>query len=277
MRRNRLLDPTDVEAPGRRLAVFLFFGTCASVFVVRWLRWEPAGLDPWTRSWNAGLFTSTLMAVLLAHELGHVWVARAHGVRLSGPWFLPFPLAFGTLGAVIRMESRPRTRAGLLEMAAAGPLAGFVVVLLALGIRRWSGEGADPGPLGQPWVVLLAGRPVGTSDPIGFAAWLGCLLTALNLVPLGQLDGGHVLTAIVPRQARRLGRGVTVALLGLAWWWPGWALWAAAIHLLGGQRTLQPLHAEEELTWRSRMVGGLVVGVGGLCWTTVPFPGLSVP
>lgn len=243
-RRNALLPEPDPEVRARRIAGALFFTTCCSVFFVRLFFWEPGSVaeDPGqlTRAW---VFTATLMGILLAHELGHYAVARHHGFRLSLPWFLPAPILVGTLGAVIRLEEAPRTRAGLLEMGAAGPFAGMAVVVVAMCGRLLLGEGSPTGtslstPLvwrGLSWLLHGEVVPLHTGDPIGFAAWLGCLLTALNLLPFGQLDGGHILAAVTPKWAERLGWGTTVVLLIGGLWWPGWAIWAAVLHLMGAR------------------------------------------
>lgn len=278
MRRNALIDRPDREGRARRIAGLLFLSTCGSVFGVRWLRWEVGEVwEPHTL-WNAWWFTATLMAILLAHELGHYGVARYHGFRLSLPWFLPAPILVGTLGAVIRLEEPPRTRAGLLEMGAAGPLAGAAVVVAMMAVRLvW-------GPLGEGGVVLnvplvwhglslaLTGTTatMDTADPIAFATWLGCLLTAMNLLPLGQLDGGHVVAAVFPAGAGRVGWAVTAALLCAGLWWPGWAVWAAVVHLLGARHPLEPRRREPSLPLRARVVALLTVVV--FLSTVVPVP-----
>ncbi|MCB9694917.1 MAG: site-2 protease family protein [Alphaproteobacteria bacterium] len=254
----------------------LFLLTCTSVFGVRWLRWETAG--PWepTSMWNAWWFSASLMAILLSHELGHYAVARAHGFRLSLPWFLPAPVMVGTLGAVIRLDEPPRTRAGLLEMGAAGPLVGLAVVtVLAVG-RLAVGEGSTDGlELGSPllWKVASLGvtgsvQPVYTGDPVAFAVWLGCLLTAMNLIPIGQLDGGHVVAALVPRWATVVGWAATGGLLVAGLWWPGWAVWAAVVHLMGGRQPLEARRDEGFPRGRPAWVAILT----GLAWIAVVVP-----
>jgi membrane-associated protease RseP (regulator of RpoE activity) len=237
-----LAERRDPETRERRVAGALFFATCCSVFLVYWLRWRGGGI---LEAWSALLFTATLMSILLGHEMGHYAAGRLHGIRLALPWFLPAPFLVGTFGAIIRWSDVPRTRSGLLEMAAAGPLAGLGVVLVVL--LSWMALGpsvpvtdADVA-LAQPllwWIVagVVRGAPppaISPEDPLGFAAWIGGLVTAMNLLPVGQLDGGHILYALSPRWARIIGWAVTVALLGAGFWWAGWAAWAAIVHLLG--------------------------------------------
>ncbi|MCB9676484.1 MAG: site-2 protease family protein [Alphaproteobacteria bacterium] len=248
------------------------------MFFVRVWRWEEATLaeDP-VQLERALLFTGTLMAILLAHELGHYAVARSHGFRLSLPWFLPAPILVGTLGAIIRLEEEPRTRAGLLEMGAAGPLAGLCVVGVAMTWRMVAG-GADGGTeLATPllWKALSLGvhgevLPLGTADPVGFAAWLGCLLTAMNLLPFGQLDGGHVLAALTPRWARAVGWGTTAALLLAGLVWPGWAVWAAVLHLMGARHPVQVRRDDGFPRGRPLLVAGLAVLAFALCFVPIP-------
>ena len=276
-RRNALVPAPDPEVRSRRIAGVLFFTTCCSVFFVRLFFWEPGSVadDPGqlTRAW---VFTATLMGILLAHELGHYAVAQLHGFRLSLPWFLPAPILVGTLGAVIRREEAPRTRAGLLEMGAAGPFAGMVVVGCAMVGRLLLGEGSTTGtPLASPllwqalsWLVEGEVVPLNTADPVGFAAWLGCLLTGLNLVPFGQLDGGHVLAALTPRWAERIGWVTTALLLVGGLWWPGWAVWAAVLHLLGARVPVEVRRDSGLPTGRPLIVAACT----GLLWIAVLMP-----
>lgn len=210
-------------------------------------------------------FAATLLGILLAHEFGHYIAARLHKVDCSPPWFLPFPSLLGTLGAVIRMRGRIPHRTALVDIAAAGPLAGFLVALplALLGLSRShigpipNGQlspaslvdiadairrGQDPLPvtgfflegsslLHAGLIRLVHGSiPAGHDvylHPVALAAWFGLFVTALNLVPVGQLDGGHVLYAVWKRRAQFIGRLCVVALTFLGLFaWAGWMLWA---------------------------------------------------
>ena len=165
--------------------MLLFVLTLASVYLVFGYQWE--GGDPLTDpavAWESLKFAGTLMAILLAHEMGHYIVARRHGFALSLPYFLPFPFAFGTLGAVIQLKSLPRSRTALLEMGAAGPLAGFVLSALAIAVGL-PGT-VDPG--GPELMVpsaeeLEALRAAAEADPGLLDQVLGLLM--LPLVALG--------------------------------------------------------------------------------------------
>lgn len=197
-------------------------------------------------AWRAALFTLCAVAFFVAHEGGHVLAARANGVAADPPWFLP-------VGAVLRLREAPDTRGALAEIGAWGPIAGAIALALLLLVRLALGAPPPPPeglPLGAPalwWVVALplgAGPPSG-ADPVAAAFCLGCLVTALNLVPFGQLDGGHVVSALWPRRALPVGWVATGALLLGGLVWPGFAVWAAVIHLAGSR---MPLRARREST-----------------------------
>jgi membrane-associated protease RseP (regulator of RpoE activity) len=191
-------------------------------------------------------FSITLMTILLAHELGHYFACRYYGIDASLPYFLPFPLSpIGTLGAFIRIRSPIYTRQALFDVGIAGPLAGFGVLLpfLAIGIalsKRSMGI-AEQGDLtfGVPaiqrifeWIIFPHVRSADILlHPVARAAWVGILATALNLLPMGQLDGGHILYAFTGRWHGRLSRLfilvlVAVAVLTRTW---SWLLWAALV------------------------------------------------
>ena len=271
----------DPDVRERRIAGGLFFATCGSVFLVHlfWWQGERVLSDP-SAVGRAFLFTATLMAILLAHEMGHYAMARAHGFGLSMPWFLPAPVLVGTFGAIIRLRENPRTRTGLLEMGAMGPLAGLLVVLIVLTVRLLFG-GPAPAAAGWTlsppllwWVVAwpTVGHPPGisTADPVAFAAWIGCLVTAMNLIPFGQLDGGHVLAAILPKHAAWVGWVVTMVLLAGGFVWPGWAIWAVLLHLLGTRAPVQVKREQQPLSLRARWCVVLVMLAFLLCFTPIP-------
>ncbi len=278
-----LIRRPDPAVRERRIAGALFFATCTSVFLVYLLSWERGPvLGRPEATLRAMTFTVTLMGILLAHELGHFAVARKHGFRLSMPWFLPAPILVGTLGAIIRLEERPRDRSGLLEMGAAGPLAGLVVIALVMAIRLGVGSPMEPEPeawtLARPalwWILgigITGGIPpeISTQDPMAFGAWIGCLVTAMNLIPFGQLDGGHVLAACWPKAARAVGWAVTAILLLAGAVWAAWAIWAALLHLMGARHPVEPRDEESALTPRAMGVAALAVVAFLLCFTPVP-------
>lgn len=209
--------------------------------------------DPATLATGLALSLPTLL-ILLCHELGHYFACRYYRYPVSPPYFLPAPFGLGTLGAFIRIGAPVRSKRELFDIGAAGPIAGFVALLpfLIWGIAASRPAPLPPLPEGVGGMILLVpGRglgmqlltwamhgplPAGTIldlHPFALAAWVGLLATALNLLPLGQLDGGHILYAVAGQRHRKLAIVLWVALLALGLWWPGWVLWCLVILLLG--------------------------------------------
>ncbi len=215
-------------------------------------------------AWMVGLpYGLGLMLVLGVHEMGHYLAARHHRMRATLPYFIPVPFGLGTFGAFIRMTGTVRTRRQLFDVGAAGPLAGLVVAIPALAVGlRWSRvlpSAVDmSGPFGHGVdvhsSVLLAmvsrlaiGDAIATGHyvvlhPLAFAGWLGVMITALNLLPVGQLDGGHIAHALLgSARAGWLGKLslVAVALLGV-FVWSGLLFWALLAYVVGGTQGARP-------------------------------------
>ncbi len=201
-------------------------------------------------------FSLTLMLILLAHEMGHYLYCLKYRVSATLPFFIPFPTLIGTLGAFIRIRSPLRSRAILFDIAVAGPIAGFVVALavliFSLGLSRVAPFGAAPADiqLGYPLVFHLVRKlliatghasAIGTVPldrfylhPVAIAAWVGMFATSLNLLPGGQLDGGHIVFAVSPRAHKRISRITILALIPMAvYLWVGWLIWAVLLRLSG--------------------------------------------
>jgi len=190
-------------------------------------------------------FSFTIMAILLAHELGHYFACRYYGIDASLPYFIPFPLPpLGTFGAFIRIRSPIYTRRALFDVGIAGPLAGFLVLLPALvvGVALSKSVPSAPGqdelvfgvPLIERIFELLRFSHVASDHillhPVARAAWAGTLATALNLLPIGQLDGGHILYAFTGRRHKALSRIFVLALVPLGYFYsPSWWVWAALL------------------------------------------------
>ncbi len=199
-------------------------------------------------------FAATLMFILLAHEMGHYIYSRRYGVQATLPFFIPAPTLIGTLGAFIRIKSPIRSRAALFDIGIAGPLAGFVVAIITL---LFSLTLSKPMPPHVPPSDIILGYPlvfqllhgflglfghVGASQvslyaaylhPTAVAAWAGMFATALNLLPGGQLDGGHLIYALAPRAHKWVSRLAVVALLPMAYFWMGWLIWALLLGVTG--------------------------------------------
>jgi membrane-associated protease RseP (regulator of RpoE activity) len=201
-------------------------------------------------------FSLTLMMILLAHEMGHYLFCVRYGVSATLPFFIPFPTLIGTLGAFIRIKSPLRSRSVLFDIGIAGPIAGFVVALIvlifSLGLSRIAAVGAFPPDiqLGYPLIFHLVRRSLVTLGyahnladvplsrlylhPVAIAAWVGMFATSLNLLPGGQLDGGHIVFAVSPRAHKTVSRLTILALIPLAlFFWTGWLVWAILLRLSG--------------------------------------------
>jgi membrane-associated protease RseP (regulator of RpoE activity) len=192
-------------------------------------------------------YSLTLLAILLAHEMGHFLACRYYGIRASLPYFLPAPTFIGTLGAFIRFRSPVKSRRELFDVGIAGPLAGFVALIPALGLglafSRVVPGFAEQGDVrfGLPWLLRLASGwvfpgadPADISlHPVARAAWVGLFATALNLMPVGQLDGGHLVYSALGEKHRWVATAFILALLPLGFvYWPWW-FWAPVFFLFG--------------------------------------------
>jgi membrane-associated protease RseP (regulator of RpoE activity) len=229
---------------------------------------------------------AAILCILLAHEMGHYLMCRRYGVDASLPYFIPLPLIspFGTLGALIRMRTPVPDRRALMDIGASGPLAGFLVCLpvLFLGLReaRVAAHVADSAlTFGEPLLFQWAAywmkgpRPEGTDlfvGPLGLAAWFGLLVTALNLMPIGQLDGGHVVYALLRRHYRIVSRIGLAACLALLYFRPTWLLWTVLLLVLG--RRHPPTLNDARPLDRTRIAVGIAAFVVfALCFTPSPF------
>ena len=225
---------------GGLLAATLLSATLAGVDV------EPRELVANPALFLRGLpFAATLVTILLVHEFGHYLTCLRYRVSATLPYFLPAPLVspVGTFGAFIRIRSRFPDRRALFDIGASGPWAGFVVALVAtvIGLAHSTVLGAPPEWHGYEWgdslltallvrVVLHADSATVVLHPIAFAGWFGLFVTSLNLLPVGQLDGGHVLYATLGRPTPRI---AALLIAFLVWLgvrgYPGWLLWAVII------------------------------------------------
>jgi len=193
-------------------------------------------------------FSSTLLGILLAHELGHYLTCRHHGIHATYPYFIPAPTLIGTLGAFIRIKSPIVNRRELFDVGISGPIAGFVLAIPALILAIFLTKGTVPATtpdsisLGNPLAVILLTKLFRSGinpaeiilHPVGCAAWVGLFATALNLLPVGQLDGGHILYAVLGDRCRNISRGFFLVLLPLGYFcWYGWIAWAAILFFIG--------------------------------------------
>lgn len=247
-----------------------------------------------------GAFAVPLLAILLIHELGHYFAARRYSIDVSPPYFIPVPpnlSPIGGLGAFIRIRSRVYDRQQLLSVGALGPLAGFIV---AIGVLLWGYQVSHRvlmnAAAGAPSVILFAGHPILLGDslitralrdwlvpgggavllaPQAFAGWVGMFITGLNLLPLSQLDGGHVLYGLLGDRQRPVAIAVGIGLLVLSVRAPMWILWAILTFAIGGGRWGHPevVIPGRHVTRGGWVVGALCIVVLILTFVPVPFPG----
>jgi membrane-associated protease RseP (regulator of RpoE activity) len=221
-------------------------------------------------------FAATLLGILLAHELGHYFTCRYYGMSATYPYFIPAPTIIGTLGAFIRIRSPIVNRKALFDVGLSGPVAGFIFIVPAMAyaiLRSHIVPGYDAEssivfgvPLLQRALLALLRPGVHAADlllnPIGRAAWVGLFATSLNLLPGGQLDGGHMLYALASDAHRRTTFGLAIALLPLAYFWWGWVAWSVILIALGFRHP--PLIDRRELLDTKRLIWaaiGLVIFV----------------
>ena len=214
-----------------------------SFFPLRWALAHPANL-------LLGLpFSATLMLILFAHEMGHYLYCRYYGVAATLPFFVPFPSLIGTMGAFIRIKSPIRSRAALFDIGIAGPIAGFVFACAALAAGLHLCKPIPPLglpgdlQLGYPLIFTVMSRLVGGPSfhlsnmylhPVAIAAWVGMFATALNLLPGGQLDGGHIVYSVSPKLHRFISKLTILLLIPLGIYrWLGWLVWAVLLGLTG--------------------------------------------
>lgn len=233
--------------------------------------------------WQGLPFSLTLLTILLAHEMGHYLACRFYNVNASLPYFIPAPTFIGTMGAFIRIRSPIYSKRILFDIGIAGPLAGFLFLIPALGcglaFSKVVPNIATSGELvfGTPLLVeALAGvvfPGVSPTDiylhPVARAAWVGLLATALNLLPIGQLDGGHILYALLGERHRTLSRYFAIALIPLApfFWW-GWLIWAAILLLFGMNHPV--IEDRRELGPSRRRLAALALAIFVVSLTLTP-------
>jgi membrane-associated protease RseP (regulator of RpoE activity) len=218
--------------PRLRLQTWLYLFTLVTTFLAGAVGWQPVilGVDDGLSAevvahWPRGLvYMAAVMAVLTAHEAGHFIAARVHGIPATLPFFIPMPvLLTGTLGAVIGMEGSRADRRQLFDIAIAGPLAGLVLAVPILAWGMFTGTAADSNPFALPplarWLLaalrpdlVAAGETIAPNAPF-MAGWVGLLVTGLNMIPVSQLDGGHVTAALFGRRGNWVARGVLLAAI----------------------------------------------------------------
>jgi membrane-associated protease RseP (regulator of RpoE activity) len=237
------------------------------------------------------VYMVALLAILLGHELGHYLACQYYRIDATLPYFIPAPTLIGTMGAFIRIRSPITKKQQLFDIGIAGPLTSFILSLPAVVFGLSLSKPVPPFPegeslmFGDPLILKLVGRlvfkgiPEGydiVPHPIAFAGWVGILVTALNLFPVGQLDGGHIAYALLGEKSRKIAPyfiGIFV-LMGIFFWF-GWFVWALLIYFLG----LKHPHISDEdksLSPGRRLLGIMILIIFILSFTPDPIKGYNL-
>lgn len=237
------------------------------------------------------VYAVVLIGILLGHEMGHYLTCRFYRIDATLPFFIPAPGLIGTLGAFIKIKSPITRRKQLFDIGVSGPLTGFLLSIpaLAYGLSLSKLVPAIPPEeamvFGEPLLLKLLGAlmfrgAAAESDlflhPIAFAGWVGVLVTAFNLFPIGQLDGGHVSFAMLGEKSRGLAKLLLAAffIMGI-FFWVGWIVWALIILLLGLKHP-RVVDDRERLSPGRRLIGVIVVLIFGLSFIPAPIKGYSL-
>lgn len=240
--------------------------------------------NPWLL-WKGIPFSFTLLLILGTHEFGHYFMSKRHHIDATLPYFIPAPSILGTFGAFIKMKSPIVNRRILLDVGAAGPLAGLCatvpILLIGLSLSEIRHDAVEEGfSLGSSilfsilsWMVH---GPLPDSanlilHPVAFSGWIGLLVTSLNLLPVGQLDGGHVAYAVIGPRQGNVAKAVLLILVILgAVGWSGWLVWAALMVIMG-TRHPRVVYDWIPLDPKRKVVGWITILVFVITFTPIPF------
>jgi len=260
--------------------------------------------EPW-RIWEGFPFSVSIMAILLTHELSHYFASKKHRINVTLPYFIPAPSIIGTFGAFIKMKSPIVTRKALIDIGASGPIGGFLIALLVTiyGLTKSEmiliehrGIALGDSILFSFLCKLIVGTPPEGKDillhPIAFAGWIGFFVTSMNLLPIGQLDGGHIAYALFGKEKHKkisLTLIILLTVVGLSKFylyndyfvgkifdilrenfWEGWAIWAFLLFILGFNHP-SVIHWEVHLSKDRKVIGWIAMIIFFLTFIPVPF------
>jgi membrane-associated protease RseP (regulator of RpoE activity) len=264
--------------------IILFFATlCTTIFAGAML----AEVNPFTNPhllYRGIPFSVTIMVILLSHELGHYLMSRRHKVDATLPYFIPAPTFVGTFGAVIKINSSVPDRRALLDIGAAGPIIGFLfsIPALIIGFKLSYLVPGISGGVNFGSSLLLEGLakfffptvPEGYAinlHPIALAGWIGLLVTMMNLLPVGMMDGGHIAYALFGRRHFQISLAVIAVLLmmGITGWF-GWAVWGM-LNVAFGLRHPPPTYPEVPLDRKRKLIGAVAAVIFILTFVPMPF------
>jgi len=278
-RRFKFLDKLSSDNPKINLGLFIV--TCFTTFLTGWLQ---------NGTWQSGVWYSFgIISILTAHEMGHYLMCRKYGIRATLPFFIPFPPfinPFGTMGAVIKMEALIPSRKALFDVAAAGPIAGLVLTIPAIYFGVKMSDIVDVSGTQSPGIIYLgesllyaqlSNLAIGTLPegkdvllhPLAYAGWAGLFVTALNLLPIGQLDGGHIIYAMLGKKHKR------VALIGLVLFgalvinYPGWIVLFLLLIWFGYKHP--PTLDDRDIDQKRKLIGIITIIIFFLSFTPEPF------
>jgi membrane-associated protease RseP (regulator of RpoE activity) len=265
--------------------VILFLVTLSTTLVAGALQQGINPLEDPSSIWRGIPFSFTLLLILGAHEFGHYFMSRRHEIDVTLPYFIPAPSFIGTFGAFIKMKSPIMDRRILLDVGVAGPLAGLLVavpvLLVGLYLSEIRVETVETGVnLGTSLFFSLLSWMVHGSlsdeanlilHPVAFSGWIGLLVTCLNLLPVGQLDGGHVAYAVLGSRQKLVAKGVIAVLLVLGiFGWVGWLVWAAILIFMGINHP-PVIYDWIPLDKRRKNIGWVSLAIFVLTFTPAPF------
>ena len=250
-----------------------------------------AGVIPWQNPEKIYLglpFSITLLLILLTHEMSHYFMSRKHHVSVTLPYFIPAPSIIGTFGAIIKMRPPIPDRRSLIDIGAAGPLGGFIVAVVDVMIGltysdiKSAKEIQEGLSLGSSILFYILSKIVLNVDPdkyeivlhpIAFAGWIGFLVTSLNLLPIGQLDGGHIIYALLGEKHQRVSKWIIPILIVLGiLFWSGWIIWAFLMLILGYKHP-PVVYPEIPLDGKRKFIGWMSFVIFILTFTAVPIKG----
>jgi len=241
------------------------------------------GVNPFLKIYTGIPFSFTIMLILGSHELGHYFASKRLGIDATLPYFIPFPHFIGTFGAVIKVKAPITNKKALLEIGAAGPLVGliFAIPAVVIGLKLSTVIPVEEGGLGLGSSILfnliskvvVGDVPPGKDillHPVAFAGWIGLFVTALNLLPMGQLDGGHIMYGLIGRYQAWIGWVVFSSLFIFGFLWQGWFIWAILIMWFVKVKHPAPLDDISPISLKHKIMG--VVAMIFLILTFIPAP-----
>jgi membrane-associated protease RseP (regulator of RpoE activity) len=250
------------------------------------------GVIPWEQPEKIYLglpFSLTLLFILLTHEMSHYLTSRHHHVQATLPYFIPAPSIIGTFGAVIKMKPPIPDRRSLIDIGASGPIGGLIIAVIAciVGLQlsevRPAGEIQNGIAFGSSLLFTFLSKIVLNVipeeydvilHPVAFAGWIGLLVTSLNLLPIGQLDGGHITYALFGEKHEWISKGTipVLVILGILFW-PGWLIWAVLMIILG-YRHPPVVYPHIQLDKKRKLIGWLSLVIFILTFTPTPVQGI---